>query len=110
MAWQSGNQNVISQLVKGASEFAKLFRASCQTVKEPHRAFRALSMAQENRKANWVEVQSFGALALLKTAERRPVVARWIRMALKTFTHRAQRKIEGGAAEIRNDKERQKQG
>src|SRR5262249_29763087 len=32
MAWQSGNQNVISQLVKGASEFAKLFRAICQTV------------------------------------------------------------------------------
>jgi hypothetical protein len=27
-------------------------------------------------------------------------------MALQTFTDRAQRKIEGGAAEIRNDKER----
>ena len=107
MAWQSGNQNVISQLVKGASEFAKLFRAICQTVKEDHRAFRALSMGQENRKANWVELRPFGALNLLKTAELLAIVARRIRMALQTFTDRAQRKIDSGTAEIRNDKERQ---
>src|SRR5262245_40145191 len=110
MAWQSGNQNVISQLVKGASEFAKLFRATCQTMKEDYRAFRALSMGQENRKAKWVELRPFGTLNLVKTAERLAVVARRIRMALKTFTDRAQREIEGGAAEIRNDKKRQKQG
>src|SRR6516162_6218321 len=71
MAWQSGNQNVISQLVKGASEFAKLFRAICQTMKEDHRAFRALSMGQENRKAKWVELRPFGALHLVKTAQQR---------------------------------------
>src|SRR6516162_8528477 len=105
MAWQSGNQNVISQLVKDASEFAKLFRAICQTVKEDHRAFRALSMGQENRKANWVELRPFDTLNLLKTAERLAVVARWIRMALKTFAGCAKRKIEGGAAETRNDEE-----
>jgi len=108
MAWESGNQNVISQLVKGASEFAKLFRAICQTVKEDDRAFRALPMGQENREANWVELRALGVLNLLKTPECLAVAARWIRMALKTLADRAQRKIQGGAAEIRNEKERQK--
>ena len=93
MARQPGDQDVISQLVKGASEFAKLFRAICQTVEEDHRAFRALSMGQENRKANWVKLRPFGALNLLKTPVRLAVVPRWIRMARKTFTCRAQRKI-----------------
>src|SRR5580704_16363183 len=67
MAGQSGNQYVISHLVKGTSEFAKLFRAICQTVKEDHRAFRALSMGQENRKAHRVKFRPFGALHLLGT-------------------------------------------
>jgi hypothetical protein len=48
---------------------------------EDHRAFRALSVGQENRKANWVKLRPFGALNLVKTAERLAVVARWIRMA-----------------------------
>ena len=67
-------------------------------------------MGQENRKANWVKLRSFAALNLVKTAERLAVIVRWIRMALQTFAGSAQGKIEGGAAEIQDSEQRQKQG
>ena len=81
-----------------------------QTVEEDHRAFRTLSIGQEDRTANRVKVRPFAGLNLLKTAECLAVVARWIRMAPQSFAGRAQRKMEGGAAEIRNGEERQEQG